>query len=221
MNRDYFRHVRTDITPLLPAAAMRVLDVGSGAGRTLAWLRSRYPGCSTVALEGDPANLDELRQNADETHIVDLNGAIPDVGAPDLLLFLDVLEHLVQPDDVLRRLTERMAAGGTVIVSCPNIAHRSVSVPLLLRGRFEYQDAGILDRTHLRFFVRDSAVALMNQAGLTVQRGVRVGLLGPRTRLLDRATFGILRDQLTSQYVMAGTRAAPGTKQGAVQWLAG
>ena len=95
--------------------------------------------------------------------ILDLNGPIPDVGTPDLVLCLDVLEHLLQPLEVLKRVTSTMPDGGTVIVSVPNIAHASVSLPLLLRARFEYQDAGILDRTHVRFFDRASVVALMNQ----------------------------------------------------------
>jgi 2-polyprenyl-3-methyl-5-hydroxy-6-metoxy-1,4-benzoquinol methylase len=219
MDKTYFHHVRTDIAPLLPARATRILDVGAGAGRTSAWLRTVYPGCRTVALEGDPANLGELKENTDDPHIVDLNGVIPDVGAPDLILLLDVLEHLMRPEDVLNQLTKIMAADGTVIVSCPNVAHASVSVPLLLRAQFEYQDSGILDRTHLRFFVRKSAVALLNQAGLVVQRGIRTGLGGPRTRWLDRLTAGALRDRLTKQYIMAGRRAATGVVQGKVDWL--
>jgi SAM-dependent methyltransferase len=219
MDETYFQHVRTDIAPLLPARATHILDVGAGAGRTSAWLRSRYPGCRSVALEGDPAMRGELAQNVDEAHIVDLNDAIPDVGAPDLILLLDVLEHLVRPQDVLNHLAGVMAQGATVIVSCPNVAHASVSLPLLLKGQFEYQDSGILDRTHLRFFVRKSAIDLMNAAGLIVRRGIRTGLGGPRARLLDRVTGGMLRDRLTKQYIMSGTREAPGVVQGEVEWL--
>jgi 2-polyprenyl-3-methyl-5-hydroxy-6-metoxy-1,4-benzoquinol methylase len=219
MDQSYFQHVRQEIAPLLPASATRILDVGAGAGKTTAWVRSRYQGSRAMALEGNPAMLDELRENADEAHIVDLDGAIPDVGSPDLILCLDILEHLVRPQDLLRRLVGAMAEGGTVIVSCPNVAHASVSVPLLLRGKFEYRDSGILDRTHLRFFVRESVIALMNQAGLVVRRGIRTGMDGPRSRLLDRLTAGTMRDHLTKQYIVAGQRAA-GAAQGAVEWQA-
>jgi SAM-dependent methyltransferase len=217
MDETYFQHVRTDIAPLLPAHATHILDVG--AGRTSGWLRPRYPGCRLVALEGDPAMRAQLAQNVDEAHIVDLNGPIPDVGAPDLILLLDVLEHLMRPQDVLNHLTGVMAEGATVIVSCPNVAHASVSLPLLLKAQFDYQDSGILDRTHLRFFVRKSAIALMSQAGLIVRHGIRTGLGGPRARLLDKLTGGMLRDHLTKQYILSGTRKAPGTVQGEVEWL--
>jgi SAM-dependent methyltransferase len=188
-------------------------------GRTTAWLRSRYPGSHTTALEGNPAAAAELARNADRVCIVDLNGPLPDVGSPDLILFLDVLEHLARPDEVLQQLTATMAAGGTVIVSLPNVAHLSVSVPLLFAARFDYRDAGILDRTHLRFFVHDSAIALMNRSGLIVRHGIRHGITGPRSRALDRLTAGLVRDHLTKQYILAGTRAEKGTTQGRVQWL--
>jgi SAM-dependent methyltransferase len=218
MDETYFRHVRREIERLLPQAARRILDVGAGVGATSAWLKSRYPGCYTIALEGNASARDELARNVDEALIVDLNEPIPEFGSPDLVLCLDVLEHLAQPLDVLRRVTAMMADGGTVIVSLPNVAHASVALPLLLRGRFEYRDAGILDRTHLRFFDRMSAVALMNQADFVVRRGVRNGLDGPRARLIDAVTCGALRDHLTKQYVMAGTRE-DGARQGAIEWL--
>jgi SAM-dependent methyltransferase len=218
MDEVYFRRVRRDIEQLLPASVQRILDVGAGVGATSAWLKTRYPSCTTIALEGNGAIREELGRNVDEAVILDLNEPIPDVGTPDLVLCLDVLEHLMQPVEVLKRVTRTMADGGTVIVSVPNVAHASVSLPLLLRARFEYRDAGILDRTHLRFFDRISVVALMNQAGFVVRRGVRLGFEGPRARLLDAVTGRTLRDHLTKQYVVAGTRDAA-VRQGPVEWL--
>ena len=215
--QEYFKRVRREIVPLLPREATLILDVGAGAGLTAAWVKSRYPGSRAIAIEGNPAMGPELRRNVDDAHIADLNGPLPDVGCPDLMLFLDVLEHLVRPDDVLKRLTSRLAPGGTVIVSVPNVAHASVSIPLLM-GRFEYRSAGILDRTHLRFFVRETAVALLEGAGLSVVGGLRSGFDGPRTRLLDRLSAGVLRDQLTKQYVMAAVRPAGEPARSAVRW---
>ncbi len=194
--------------------------IGAGAGTTAAWLREYYPGARTIALEGNPAVEQELRANVDEAHIVNLNEALPDIGTPDLILFY-APEHLSDPWSVLARLTSRIADHATVIVSVPNIAHLSVSVPLILRSRFVYQPAGILDRTHLRFFDRSSAVALLNSAGLCVEKGLRLGLGGPKTRMLDIVTLGGMRDQLTKQFVLAGRRLQAGQTQGRVHWLRG
>jgi SAM-dependent methyltransferase len=202
---------------LIPATASRILDVGAGVGTTSRWLKARYTNAFAVALEGNPTLLAELRQNVDEAHIVDLNGPLPDVGKPDLVLFLDVLEHLLHPEQVLTQLTANMPDNGTVIVSLPNVAHWSVSVPLFFEGRFQYQDAGLLDRTHLRFFTRGSAIQLMNSAGLTVTSAARGGF-GPRTQIIDRLTFGLARDHLTYQYLMAGSRFSSKIPQGPIHW---
>jgi trans-aconitate methyltransferase len=217
----YFSFVRREIEPLLPHTASRIVDVGCGVGATSAWLKSRYPTARTIGLEGNGAILEQLSANVDEAHIVDLNGSPPDIGRPDLILCLDVLEHLAAPGQLLAKLASQLAPDGTVIVSLPNVAHLSVSLPLLLRARFDYADAGILDRTHLRFFVRGSAVDLLNGAGLRVEAGLRAGFNGPKSRLIDRLTFGCIRDHLTKQYILAG-RLMNGSGQGRISWrLAG
>ena len=203
---DYFRHVRREIAPLLPPQATRIVDVGCGVGATSAWLKSYYPDALTIGIEGNPAIRETLAANVDEYHIADLNCPLPDIGSPDLILFLDVLEHLFAPDKVLAAMVKILAPGGTVIVSLPNVAHLSVSLPLLLGGRFDYADAGILDRTHMRFFVRTSAVALLNAAGLSVDAGLESGLQGKKSKLLDVLTFGLMRDRLAKQYILAGKK---------------
>ena len=116
----YFHRVRREIEPLLPPTAKRIVEVGCASGATLAWVSARYPGAYTIGLEGNPDLLPELRGNCSEAHIVDLNGATPDLGSPDLILFLDVLEHLSDPLGLLKRLTESLAPGGSVIISLPN-----------------------------------------------------------------------------------------------------
>jgi len=76
------------------------------------------------------------------------------------------------PWNVLRRYRDLLGKGGTVVVSVPNIGHRTV-LDGLVRGKFEYTDAGILDRTHLRFFTRASAIDLLQRSGFHVERIVR------------------------------------------------
>jgi 2-polyprenyl-3-methyl-5-hydroxy-6-metoxy-1,4-benzoquinol methylase len=86
----------------------------------------------------------------------------------DRLLFLDVLEHLPNPSELLRESRRLLHPGGRALVSIPNVAHWSVRKELLL-GRWEYQDTGLLDRTHLRFFTLDSAEELFIAAGWEIR----------------------------------------------------
>jgi 2-polyprenyl-3-methyl-5-hydroxy-6-metoxy-1,4-benzoquinol methylase len=157
----YYEHIRKDILPLMPSKPTRILDVGCGAGATSGWLRTMFPEATCVGIEGNPGVLAALKANVHEAYIADLNGAIPEVGKPDVILLLDVLEHLIDPRNVLEHMRSILAPGGTIIVSLPNVAHYSVLLPLLLRGRFDYKEAGIMDRTHLHFYYKGSIRALV------------------------------------------------------------
>ncbi|NBS01797.1 MAG: methyltransferase domain-containing protein [Rhizobiales bacterium] len=86
----------------------------------------------------------------------------------DAILCLDVLEHLVDPWTVVKRLSPLLAEDGRLIISIPNIRNWKFIRKLLMNGDFHYRDAGLLDRTHLRFFVRDTAIELAEAGGLKV-----------------------------------------------------
>jgi SAM-dependent methyltransferase len=102
--------------------------------------------------------------------VADLDRDVPRLeGAFDVIVYGDVLEHLVDPLDVLVELNEYLAPGGRVVISMPNVAHLWIRLSLLF-GRFQYADRGLLDRTHLRFFTERSVRELVADAGLGVLR---------------------------------------------------
>ena len=200
----YFEHVRSDIAPLLPSSAKRILEIGCGAGATLAWLKTRYPSSETVGVEGNLALKERLATNADTSLIADLHEGLPDLGNFDLILALDVLEHLTNGEAVLRRLREMLAEGGRMIISLPNVAHWSVAVPLLLFGRFDYADAGIMDRTHLRFFTEKTAREMIASAGLRTDRSLVV-LHGAKSKFINLMTCGLVKRRLGKQVVLSAS----------------
>jgi SAM-dependent methyltransferase len=144
----------------------RVLDVGCDTGRLGEELR-RQKGCHVDGIEPDPAAGEQARRRLDRVFARNVEDphAFDGLGPYDAVLFLDVLEHLVDPWRALKRAANVLRPGGVVHVVVPNVAHVSV-VRRLLSGRFDYADIGTMDRTHLRWFTRKSLKSCLEQAGL-------------------------------------------------------
>ena len=206
----YFSEARSQIAPLLPAKIERVLEVGCGTGGTLAWLKSTGRASYTVGIELFAPAADQARQVADAAYCLDIEREpLPaDLGRFDLVLCLDVLEHLIDPWGAVNLLVrEQLGRGGTLLVSVPNVRHHSVLLPLLLHGQWEYQDRGLLDRTHLHFFTRSSALQLLTHPLLSEPRCVPTGFEpGSRKRHFNRLTGGFFTEFLAFHYLLSATK---------------
>lgn len=144
----------------------RVLDLGAADGSMAEVLTGM--GCRVWGVEWDPVAAEAARRFCEDVEVGDLNtldlaGCFGEQKF-DVVLMLDVLEHLSDPAAVLRRVAAVLADGGWGVISLPNVAHVSLRLALL-QGRFEYRDAGLLDRTHLRFFDRAGVDDLLASAG--------------------------------------------------------
>lgn len=143
---------------LLPVSTTaRVLDIGPGSGVIGRALKDRgFGDLSAVEIDAAArAHVQSIysRVSADLT---DFTGQKYDV-----ILLLDVIEHMAEPEKFLATISNMLAPGGMVLVSVPNIAHWSVRFQLLF-GFFCYTERGLLDKTHLQFFTR-SRVRRFNQ----------------------------------------------------------
>jgi 2-polyprenyl-3-methyl-5-hydroxy-6-metoxy-1,4-benzoquinol methylase len=167
----YYGFVRQEIAPMLPKQAPRVLEVGCGQGATLAWLKATGRCQEAIGLEYNHEASEIARTHLD--HVIEADAEqfdLPTLGQFDLILCLDVLEHLRDPWQMLRKLKQQLHPQGHIIISVPNIRHHSILLPLLFRGQWQYQAAGILDRTHLRFFTQETAQDLLIQAGFRLEQ---------------------------------------------------
>lgn len=215
----YYGFVRKEIAPLLPSKAERILEVGAASGGTLNWLKQQFPGAVTTAVERNEELRVALNKNVDKTLIGPIEDVVAELETYDLILLLDVLEHLDEPDKLLRQLHTKLDNDGVIIVSIPNVAHLSVSLPLLFLRKFEYQDAGILDRTHKRFFTDASAVALLNSTGFRVSKGIMLGIKGRKAKFIDLISFGLIKHHLTKQYAMCAEKVPTDCKQTDMRWM--
>lgn len=123
----------------------------------------------------------------------------------DYIIYADILEHLPDPVSVLKRHVQSLKAGGTVYVSVPNFRHYSVFWQLFIRGRIRYQDAGVLDRTHLRFTTRKMVIEWFDQAGLDIS-SYRYDIPGRRNRLISACLLGLAREFIATQIVLIGRK---------------
>ena len=207
----YFENVRFDIEPLLPPHAAAVLEVGCGAGATLHWLKhsGRCERCVGVELFESAAAI--ARGRVDELLVGNAEALLPGPLAPasfDLVLCLDVLEHMVDPWAFMARVQLLLKPGGTVIASIPNVRHLRVVLGLLLAGRWRYEESGILDRTHLRFFTRESALALMTPPGLQLSACLRrEPPLKSVAGMVKLLTLGAASELCTMGYLIAARKA--------------
>ncbi|MCR9257422.1 MAG: class I SAM-dependent methyltransferase [Alphaproteobacteria bacterium] len=203
----YYQFERHEIFPLIEGETFtRALEIGCGAGDTLSALKrsGQVSWTGGVELATDAAALAEQRLDRVWTGNVENIALDIEPGTVDLLLCLDVLEHLVDPWRVLAELTALVRPGGTVVISLPNLRHYKVSLGLVFNGRFDYQPSGLMDRTHLRWFVKDTALELVRGAGLEVVRLERTGKMKPwRPKwLLNKLTFGALTELYAYQYLI-------------------
>ena len=142
----------------------RLLDVGAAHGYLAEELRRQ--GFQVTGVEANRVLGEEAAKHCDDFLLLDLDGPLPAFAEPfDVMVFGDVLEHLKNPAAVLRVLTASLKEEGAIVISVPNVANVYVRLSLLF-GRFDYQDRGILDRTHLHFFTRTTFREFLRDAGL-------------------------------------------------------
>ena len=158
----YRAHQRT-LGFLRPGA--RVLEIGCASGALSE--RIQAMGCAVVGVERDAEAAQKARAFCEEVFVGDVE--VMDLplerASFDFLLLIDVLEHLVHPRAAVRRLRPFLSPDGRAVVALPNVAHWSVRARLLM-GRFDYEDTGLLDRTHLRFYTPETARVMLEEAGL-------------------------------------------------------
>lgn len=158
------------IARLVPSGSS-VLDIGCSSGLLGEQLHLR--GCSVTGIERDETAAKLAEQKYETVFLGDIQALIelPEkfLGAFDLLVFADVLEHLRNPEAVLSHFLRYLRPEGKALVSIPNVANWLNRLQLLL-GRWEYRDCGTLDRTHLKFYTYKSARRLVEESGLTIRR---------------------------------------------------
>lgn len=204
------------VLELVPSdGPLRVLDVGCGPGWVADELRRRghhVTGVDLVANEG-------VEERTDRFFEADVErGLPPEIGSDfDVIIAADVIEHVREPDQLLAELADRMAPGGAILASVPNIGHWYPRTRTAV-GLFDYDQRGILDRTHVRFFTRRSFRRTVAHTGLstTAERSAGLpldvlgigGVVGRTAATVDRIATRVWPTMFAYQFVVR-LEAAP------------
>ena len=183
----YYLYSRPEVRALVPKRARRVLDIGCGAGALGAELKKDL-GCEVWGVEFQADVADQARTRLDHVlsgDVFQLADQLPPHKF-DTVILADVLEHVIDGDGLLGIVKNKLAPGGRLVMSLPNIAHWSIVVGLM-QGQWEYAEEGLLDRTHLRFFTPASARAMLARNGFTpeVASGKTIPDIAPPDGLVE------------------------------------
>lgn len=164
-----------DLLRLIPAAARRLIEVGCSAGALAREFKKIAPDCDYLGVEIDAGYAGLAKRYCDRSLVLDIEQADDAFWSEnadrDCWIFGDTLEHLRDPWAVLGRIRRNIPAAGSVVACIPNAQHWSLQARLSA-GDFRYAQEGLLDRTHLRWFTRQTIIEMFDQAGFAIAEGV-------------------------------------------------
>ena len=210
MAEDYYSHERPELVRQVPVGPGHVvLDLGCGAGALSSALKRSGRADEAWGVEVVAQVAERAKRNSDLDRVLagDIARLVDDLPEAYFshVIAGDVLEHLVDPWTVLAKLRLRLRPGGRFICSLPNIRNLSFITRLLVAGRFEYRESGVMDRTHLRFFARKDALKLFVDAGFVE---VAIEPARPKARIGYRLARAVLGDLIVKSLLV--TAVNPG-----------
>jgi ubiquinone/menaquinone biosynthesis C-methylase UbiE len=208
-----------DLLRLMPPGSVNVLEFGCSSGALAREYKKINPGARHVGVEISSEYARLAMRYCDDVLVLDADRVdesfFDGQAAVDCWVFGDVLEHLRDPWRVLRQI-RRVIGKGCVVACIPNAQHWSVQARLCA-GSFTYEDSGLMDRTHLRWFTRQTVFELFQSCGFKIEEGfprvfeepqgaVFVNAIREMARAIGLDPVVAARDCMPLQYVV---RAVP------------
>jgi SAM-dependent methyltransferase len=207
-----YRSVNKRVLESVPSSVRNVLDIGCGAGDLGEALKMKIH-CKVTGLTFSEDEADLASSRLDRVEVVDLNClSISNLEQYDCIICSHVLEHLYDPESLLRVLLEHcLTPDGFLVVALPNVLYWKQRLQFLL-GRFRYTSGGIMDSTHYRFYDWNTSSQLVCNAGYQILSRKSDGifplsrLLGPLRQFVDGAALSTFPGFFGTQFIIIAKR---------------
>jgi len=204
----YYSFERKDLYPFIPSNITRTLDVGCASGifseRLKKQLNVETWGIEMVADVAEVAKtkLDKVLTGAFD----EVCNELPD-SYFDCVFFNDVLEHMPDPEDCLKKIKKNITQNGTIVASIPNMRYIKVLIELFWKKDWEYKESGVMDKTHLRFFTKKSMIKMFERCGYRINRIEGISSVSPYclTSIVNILAFNRMADVKYQQFVVVAT----------------
>ncbi len=200
----YFNLIRWDIISEIEQGQNRILEIGCGSGVTGLKLKKEGKAKEVIGIEISEENAKNAENNIDKVYL----GNVETIELPfkdnefDYIILGDVIEHLYDPWLLLSKIKSYLKPDGKIIASIPNVRCWKVLMPLIIYGRWDYIDNGLLDITHIRFFTKSTIKKMFVNEGLKINKLYALINKNTKTDIVNKATLGILEDILTSHFII-------------------
>jgi 2-polyprenyl-3-methyl-5-hydroxy-6-metoxy-1,4-benzoquinol methylase len=207
-NDSYYLHGRPEILPFIPAGIQTALDVGCGNG-SFGSLLKNHRSCTVWGIEPNKTAAYEAEKKLDKVINALFSKNMPELTSQkfDAIFFNDVLEHLIDPAEALANCKNLLNKNGYIIASIPNIRWYPVILSLIRYKDFKYEEAGVMDKTHLRFFTLKSMHRLFESNGYKIIKSAGINKNTNFTffNILNFLTFSAMEDMKFPQFVIVAS----------------
>lgn len=204
----YYVHTRPELLAFVPGPIKTALDVGCGSGHFGRALKDKF-NCEVWGIEPNENAALEAAKKIDKSINNIFLDELPELKDAkfDIIFFNDVLEHLADPEIALQNCKKLLNPGGHIIASIPNMRWYPVILSLLRYKDFKYELAGVMDKTHLRFFTAKSMRRLFENEGYQVVRieGINKDSNFKFFNILNFMLFNTQWDMKYKQFVIVAT----------------
>ena len=165
----------SDLLKLIPIQSKKLIEVGCSSGALAREFKKISANCYWLGIEIDPMYAELAKRHCDESMVLNIENASEnfwkETKNADCWIFGDTLEHLKDPWSTLKLIRENISPEGAVVACIPNAQHWSIQAKISI-GDFRYESSGLLDKTHLRWFTRQTIIEMLDQSGFQIEAGM-------------------------------------------------